>query len=85
MWSTALISLAPDPSTKSFCVNFECNRPPGLPGLDDLNFYEGEGDCTSETGAGQFSIFGAVEEKDGRGFWRRGGKRERPRDELVGH
>jgi hypothetical protein len=35
-------------------------------------FYEGEADCTSETGAGQFSIFGAVEEKDGRGFSRIG-------------
>jgi hypothetical protein len=41
-----------------------------LAGLDDLNFYEGESDCTSETGAGQFSIFGAVEEKDGHGFSR---------------
>jgi hypothetical protein len=43
-----------------------------LPGRRDLNFYEGEGDCTSETGAGQFSIFGAVEEKDGRGLSRIG-------------
>ena len=34
---------------------------------DDVNFYESEGDCTSEMGAGQFSIFGAVEEKGRRG------------------
>jgi len=27
-------------------------------------FCESESDCTSETRAGQFSIFGAVEEKD---------------------
>jgi hypothetical protein len=33
-------------------------------------FYEGEGDCTSETRAGQFSIFGALEEKIGHGFSR---------------
>jgi len=51
-------------------VKFECDRPPVWPGLDDFNFYEGESDCTSETGAGQFSIFGAVEEKDGRRFSR---------------
>jgi hypothetical protein len=30
-----------------------------------LFFGDGEGDCTSEKGAGQFSIFGAVEEKSG--------------------
>jgi hypothetical protein len=30
--------------------------------------YEGEGDCTSETGAGQFSIFGAIEEKSRKVF-----------------
>jgi hypothetical protein len=41
-------------------------------GLRDLIFYEGESDCTSETGAGQFSIFGAVEEKSGDGFSRVG-------------
>jgi len=29
-----------------------------------------EGDFTSEMGAGQFSIFGAIEEKIGRGFLR---------------
>jgi hypothetical protein len=28
-------------------------------------FCESEGDCTSETGVGQFSIFGAVEENGG--------------------
>lgn len=28
------------------------------------NFCEGEGECTSEMDAGQFSIFGAVEEND---------------------
>jgi hypothetical protein len=31
-------------------------------------FCESEGDCTSETGVGQFSIFGAVEEKSGNRF-----------------
>jgi len=43
---------------------------PVLSGWNDWDFYEGEGDCTSETGAGQFSIFGAIEEKSGHGFWR---------------
>src|SRR5580658_11173662 len=33
-------------------------------------FCKSEGDCTSETGAGQFSIFGAVEEKSVGGFSR---------------
>jgi hypothetical protein len=28
-------------------------------------FVRGESDCTSESGAGQFSIFGALEDKDG--------------------
>jgi hypothetical protein len=32
---------------------------------------EGEGDCTSERGVGQFSIFGAVEENGGRRFSQR--------------
>jgi hypothetical protein len=40
------------------------HRQPLLPGWNDWDFYEGEGDCTSETGAGQFSIFGAIEEKE---------------------
>jgi len=31
-------------------------------------FWESEGDCTSESRAGQFSIFGAVEEKSGGEF-----------------
>ena len=31
-----------------------------------------ECECTSEMGRGQFSIFGAVEEKGGYGFWRIG-------------
>jgi len=42
---------------------FESGRPPDLAGWNDPNVYEGEGDCTSETGWGQFSIFGAIEEK----------------------
>jgi hypothetical protein len=38
----------------------------------NANFFsKSEGDCTSETAAGQFSIFVAVEEKDGPGFSRR--------------
>src|ERR1700686_1748015 len=32
--------------------------------------YESEGDCTGERVAGQFSIFGAIEEKSGHGFSR---------------
>ena len=39
-----------------------------LHGLNNSDFYEGEGDSTSEIGAGQFSIFGAVEEKARIGF-----------------
>jgi hypothetical protein len=39
-------------------------------GGNDLDIYEGEGDSTSEMGAGQFSIFGAIEEKSGQGFLR---------------
>src|ERR1700686_1951001 len=34
------------------------------------NLYESEGDCTGERVAGQFSIFGAIEEKSGHGFSR---------------
>ena len=40
-----------------------------LAGLDSsLIFSEGEGECTSEMPLGQFSIFGAIEEKAGPGF-----------------
>jgi hypothetical protein len=53
------------------------------PGLDDSDFYEGEGDCTSETGAGQFSIFGAIEEKDGRGFPRIGSDEMREEKRVL--
>jgi hypothetical protein len=56
-----------------------------LPGLRDLNFYEGEGDCTSEMGAGQFSIFGAIEEKDGRGFSRIGTDEMREEKRVLLH
>lgn len=45
---------------------------------NDVNFYESEGDCTSEMGAGQFSIFGAVEENGGRGSL------QEERDEVKG-
>jgi len=34
------------------------------------NLYESEGDCTGERVAGQFSIFGAIEEKSADGFLR---------------
>jgi hypothetical protein len=54
-------------------------------GLRDLIFYEGEGDCTSEMGAGQFSIFGAVEEKGGRKFSRNGTDEQTARDESLLH
>jgi len=43
--------------------------PPGT-GTEQLIFSEGEGDCTSEMRRGQFSIFGAIEEKRGRRFSR---------------
>jgi hypothetical protein len=36
------------------------------------NFHESEGDCTGERVAGQFSIFGAIEEKSCHGFSRIG-------------
>jgi hypothetical protein len=32
------------------------------------NIHESEGDCTGERVAGQFSIFGAIEEKSADGF-----------------
>jgi hypothetical protein len=41
-------------------------------GWKDVNLYESEGDCTSEMGVGQFSIFGAIEEKSGGDFPRSG-------------
>jgi hypothetical protein len=47
-------------------------------------FCESEGDCTRETGAGQFSIFGAVEEKGGGGFSRGGKREQRSKREVVG-
>ena len=40
------------------------------PGDGHEFFYEGEGDCTSERVRGQFSIFGAIEEKLCCGFSR---------------
>jgi hypothetical protein len=44
-------------------------RPSGLRDRNELSVLcESEGDCTSEMGAGQFSIFGAYEEKSGPGF-----------------
>jgi hypothetical protein len=33
-----------------------------------FSFCEGEGDCTKESAEGQFSIFGAIEEKEVCGF-----------------
>ena len=41
--------------------------------FDRVQFYfcgEGESECTSERARGQFSIFGAIEEKNGRGLGR---------------
>jgi hypothetical protein len=44
-------------------------RPSGLRDWNELwVFCKSEGDCTSEMGAGQFSIFGAYEEKSGHGW-----------------
>lgn len=45
----------------------ECGRQPRY-GWNEVNIYESEGDCTSEMGRGQFSIFGAIEEKTCHGF-----------------
>ena len=50
------------------CLVFECDPEPASWPERVLKFYESEGDCTGEMDAGQFSIFGAVEEKDGHGF-----------------
>jgi hypothetical protein len=46
-------------------------------------FCASESDCTSETGAGQFSIFGAVEEKSSGGFLRSDRKEGARAGELV--
>jgi len=47
----------------------ECDPQTGLPARTrSILLIENEADCTSETGAGQFSIFGAYEEKSGPGF-----------------
>jgi hypothetical protein len=50
--------------------SFEYESQPAVAGGNDLDIYEGEADSTSEMGAGQFSIFGAIEEKTGHGFSR---------------
>jgi hypothetical protein len=47
-------------------------------------FCESEGDCTSETGAGQFSIFGASEEKSGRRLPRLGRLKEGMKEAQFG-
>jgi len=52
MFSSLLISCG---ATRAFAIGDEVS-------------WESEGDCTSERGAGQFSIFGAVEEKSGGEF-----------------
>ncbi|SPE28480.1 hypothetical protein SBA2_40043 [Acidobacteriia bacterium SbA2] len=77
MSSIALISCGATrvPNLSREILNAIANR---CARLDDFNFYEGEGDCTSERVAGQFSIFGAVEEKV------RGIFRWRRRDEVTG-
>jgi hypothetical protein len=44
---------------------------PPCEGWDEVQiFCESDSDCTSEKGAGQFSIFGACEEKDDHAFSR---------------
>jgi hypothetical protein len=43
------------------------------PGMIKKVFMRAKFDCTGEMGAGQFSIFGAVEEKSWQGFSRTGG------------
>ena len=69
MSSIALISCGADLRTK-LSGDFLSAIASRLSSWNDLDFYEGEGDCTSETGAGQFSIFGAIEEKTCHGFSR---------------
>jgi len=46
--------------------------PNRLAGQDKVDIFltENEGDCTGEMGPGQFSIFGAIEEKTGHRFSR---------------
>jgi len=51
----------PDYESSSEILNAIAGR--CCPVRNDSDFYEGEGECTSERVAGQFSIFGAVEEK----------------------
>jgi hypothetical protein len=47
----------------------ECDAQTGLPARTRSIFLsENEGDCTGEMGWGQFSIFGACEEKSGHGI-----------------
>ena len=57
--------------------SFEYESQPAVAGGNDLDIYEGEADSTSEMGAGQFSIFGAIEEKVRRISW------WRERDEVT--
>jgi hypothetical protein len=56
------------PTTNLSAEVLDCSCQPVSSGRNDWEIYEGEGDCTSETGAGQFSIFGAIEEKNRHGF-----------------
>jgi hypothetical protein len=77
MSSIALISCGTNLRTKLSGDFLSCDCQLDLASWNDLDFYEGEGDCTSETGAGQFSIFGAIEEKSGYRFSRIGGDEAR--------
>jgi hypothetical protein len=49
-------------------------EPAGTSGADRIQIFyrEGESECTGERAWGQFSIFGAIEEKGGHGFVRNG-------------
>lgn len=50
----------------------ECDGQPAFAaGTSWIVLCASEGDCTSEMGLGQFSIFGAIEEKIGRRFSQR--------------
>jgi hypothetical protein len=86
MSSIPLVSLARDPRAFVLRENAvaECD-PNSTKRLEWIRmFCESESDCTSEMGAGQFSIFGAVEEKSRSGFSRSGRSEGESESEVAG-
>ena len=59
-----LISCGAAPSACLAAQDCGMRWPASLRSWNDGFFCASEGDCTSEKGAGQFSIFGAIEEKE---------------------